>query len=125
MKLTNKKRAALCLAGCYLALSLSGCGTPTTPDTEGRTLTEARQALREAGMEEQDIRIVGEKGDPNRLFVCDHDPDGVAVTKPATLDVARECAVDSDGEDAKASKKSGKSASKKSASKSSAKKGRS
>lgn len=124
MKLMDKKRAALCLAGCYLALSLSGCGTPTTPDTEGRTLTEARQALREAGVKEQNIRVVGEKGNPNRLFVCDHDPDGVAVTKPATLDVATECPGDSD-EDAKASKKIAKGSSKKSASKSSGKKGRS
>lgn len=115
MRRINRRSVIVLAAGCYLALSLSACGVATTPDTEGQTLAGAREALREAGMKEQNIRIVGEKGDPNELVVCDHDPDGVAVTKPATLDVATECPVDSDDEEVKASKKIAKSSSKKSA----------
>lgn len=112
-----KGKVVLSAASFYLALSLSGCGTPTTPDTEGQSLADARAALREAGMEDRNIRVVGRGGDPQDLVVCDQDPDGVAVTRPTTLDVSTQCPADS--EDVKAKKKVAKSSKK-----SSGKKGR-
>lgn len=70
---------------------LFGCGGSTTPDTEGQTLAQAQQTLRDAGVPEGNITVTGEDGDPNALIVCDHDPDGVAPTEPLTLEVAQSC----------------------------------
>jgi uncharacterized alpha/beta hydrolase family protein len=67
---------------------LVGCGGSSTPDTEGQTLAQAQQTLRDAGVPEGNITVTGEDGDPNALIVCDHDPDGVAPTEPLTLEVA-------------------------------------
>ncbi|HEX2098621.1 MAG TPA: hypothetical protein VHF46_06155, partial [Rubrobacteraceae bacterium] len=55
--------------------------------SEGWTLA---QALHDAGVPEN-ISVRGENGDPNSLIVCDHDPDGVAPTRPVTLEVATSC----------------------------------
>ena len=78
-----------------LVLLLAGCGGSTTPDTEGQTLTQARQALRDAGVSQSNISVAGETGGgPNALLVCDHDPDGVAPTQPVTLEVATVCSGD-------------------------------
>ena len=87
------KRGVLWTVGAAFFLFLpAGCGGQTTPDTEGQTLTQARQALRDAGVPESNITVTGEAtGDPSSLVVCDHDPDGVAPTQPVTLDVATDC----------------------------------
>ncbi len=81
------------VAFCFI---LVGCGGSTTPDTEGQTLAQAQQTLRDAGVPEGNISVTGESGDPNALIVCDHDPDGVAPTKPLTLEVAQSCQQEDD-----------------------------
>ena len=83
-------------AVCFALFLLAGCGGPTTPDTEGQTLAQSRQALSDAGVAEENIRVVGEQGSPDNLFVCDQDPDGVAPTEPVTLEVATTCAEEDD-----------------------------
>ena len=75
---------------------LVGCGGSSTPDTEGQTLAQAQQTLRDAGVPEGNITVTGEDGDPNALIVCDHDPDGVAPTEPLTLQVAQNCQQEDD-----------------------------
>ena len=75
---------------------MTGCGGSTTPDTEGQTLAQAQQDLRDAGVPERNITVNGPQGDPNQLLVCDHDPDGVAPTQPVTLEVNTACADDAD-----------------------------
>lgn len=75
---------------------LVGCGSSSTPDTEGQTLAQAQQTLRDAGVPEGNITVTGESGDPNTLIVCDHDPDGVAPTEPLTLEVAQNCQQEDD-----------------------------
>lgn len=75
---------------------LAGCGGPTTPDTEGQTLTQSRQVLADSGVPEGNITVVGERGDPDELFVCDQDPDGVAPTEPVRLEVSTACAEEDD-----------------------------
>lgn len=80
----------------FALLVLTGCGGQTTPDTEGQTLAQAQQELRNAGVGESDITVTGETGDPNNLIVCDHDPDGVAPTQPVTLEVAQSCQQEDD-----------------------------
>jgi hypothetical protein len=57
---------------------------------EGQTIAQARQTLHDAGVSEN-ISVRGESGDPNSLIVCGHDPDGVAPTRPVTLEVATSC----------------------------------
>lgn len=75
---------------------LVGCGSSSTPDTEGQTLAQAQQTLRDAGVPEGNITVTGESGDSNTLIVCDHDPDGVAPTEPLTLEVAQNCQQEDD-----------------------------
>jgi hypothetical protein len=75
---------------------LAGCGGPATPDTEGQSLTQARQALADSGVPEENITVVGERGDPDDLVVCDQDPDGVDPAEPVTLEVATACEDDDD-----------------------------
>jgi hypothetical protein len=97
------------VAACIVfVLLLAGCGGSTTPDTEGQTLAQAQQTLRDAGVPESDITVTGESGDPNELIVCDHDPDGVAPNQPLTLEVAQNCPQDEDDDnDRKRKKRSG------------------
>lgn len=77
-------------------LVLVGCRGSGTPDTEGQTLAQAQQTLRDAGVPDGNITVTGENGDPNQLIVCDHDPDGVAPSQPVTLEVAQECQQEDD-----------------------------
>ena len=79
-------------------LVLVGCGGSTTPDTEGETLAQAQQTLRDAGVPDGNITVAGESGDPNELIVCDHDPDGVAPSRPVTLQVAQNCQQEDDSD---------------------------
>ncbi len=82
---------------CFALVLLAGCGGgPVTPDTEGQTLTQARQALTDSGVPEDNITVVGERGDPDGLFVCDQDPDGVSPTEPVNIEVATACAEEDD-----------------------------
>ena len=84
--------------GTVLVLSVcAGCGSGT-PDTEGQTLAQAHQVLREAGVPEGNITVTGENGDPTTLVVCEHDPDGVAPTELVTLEVASDCPQDDDSD---------------------------
>ncbi len=100
------KRGVLCTVGAVFVLFLlAGCGGSTTPDTEGQTLAQARQALRDAGVPDENITETGESGDPNSLIVCDQDPDGVSPDRPLTLEVASDCPDDDSGK--KKKKKSG------------------
>ena len=78
-------------------LALVGCGS-STPDTEGQTLAQAQQTLRDAGVPDENITVTGENGDPNQLVVCDHDPDGVAPSQPLTLEVAQNCPQEDDSD---------------------------
>lgn len=89
-------RVAGIVAVAAFGLVVTGCGGSTTPDTEGQTLSEARQTLRDAGVPESNITVNGPQGDPTQLIVCDHDPDGVAPTQPVTLEVDTTCANDAD-----------------------------
>lgn len=91
-----KHAVAVSGAVCLALFLLAGCGGPTTPDTEGQNLTEARRALADSGVPEGNIRVVGERGDPDELVVCDQDPDGVAPTEPVNLEVATACAEEDD-----------------------------
>lgn len=86
----------IAVVAAFALLVLTGCGGQTTPDTEGQTLAQAQQELRNAGVGESDITVTGETGDPNNLIVCDHDPDGVAPTQPVTLEVAQSCQQEDD-----------------------------
>ena len=87
-----------------VAFLLAGCSSGT-PDTEGQTLTQAQQTLRDAGVPAENINVTGETGDPDVLIVCDHDPDGVAPTRPLTLEVATDCPQDDDDSSSKRKKK--------------------
>ena len=79
-------------------LVLVGCGGASTPDTEGQTLAQAQQTLRDAGVPDGNITVTGESGDPNALIVCDHDPDGVAPSQPVSLQVAQNCQQEDDSD---------------------------
>jgi beta-lactam-binding protein with PASTA domain len=79
-------------------LLVVGCGGSGTPDTEGQTLAQAQQTLRDAGVPEGNITVTGESGDPNDLIVCDHDPDGVEPSQPLTLEVAQSCPQEDDSD---------------------------
>jgi|SRR5215210_7069914 len=87
-----------------VAFLLVGCSSGT-PDTEGQTLTQAQQTLRDPGVPAENINVTGETGDPDVLIVCDHDPDGVAPTRPLTLEVATDCPQDDDDSSSKRKKK--------------------
>ena len=91
-------RHAVAISGavCFALLVLAGCGGPTTPDTEGQSLTQARQALADAGVPARNITVTGQQGDPDDLVVCDQDPDGVAPTEPVNIEVATVCAEEDD-----------------------------
>ncbi len=91
-------RVAGVAAVAMLGLVLVGCGGSSTPDTEGQTLTQAQQILRDAGVPDDNITVTGENGDPNQLIVCDHDPDGVAPSQPLTLQVAQNCQQEDDSD---------------------------
>jgi beta-lactam-binding protein with PASTA domain len=108
------KRGVLWVVGAGFVISLAGCRGSTTPDTEGQTLAQARQTLRDAGVSENNISVTGQTtgDDPNTLIVCDHDPDGVAPTQPVTLEVAANCQeeaeeAEEDDSDKKRKKRSG------------------
>ncbi len=101
------KYGVLWAVSAWFVLLLAGCGGSTTPDTEGQTLAQARQTLRDAGVPENNISVTGETGDPNTLIVCDHDPDGVSPTKPVTLEVAKNCPDDNDSDKKRKKKPSG------------------
>ncbi len=88
-----------------LVLVLAGCGGSTTPDTEGQTLAQAQQALRDAGVPDGNISVTGESGDSNELVVCDHDPDGVDPSQPVTLEVAQNCQQEDDSDRKRKKKK--------------------
>jgi len=92
----------------FVLFLLTGCGGSKTPDTEGQTLAQAQQTLRDAGVSESNITVTGETGDPNSLVVCDHDPDGVAPSEPLTLEVAQNCPQEDDS-DKKRKKRPGSS----------------
>ncbi len=96
------KRGALRAMGVVVCTSvvllLAGCGGSTTPDTEGQTLAQAQQTLRDAGVSDGNITVAGESGDPNELVVCDHDPDGAAPSQPVTLQVAQNCQQEDDSD---------------------------
>ena len=106
-------RHAVAVSGavCFALFLLVGCGGPTTPDTEGQTLTRAARTLEDAGVPARNITVVPadgrgparnftdvgtSMGDPDNLVVCDHDPDGVAPTEPVNLEVATVCAEEDD-----------------------------
>lgn len=91
-----KYAVAVSSAVCFALFLLAGCGGPTTPDTEGQSLTQARQALADSGVPEGNITVVGERGDPDELVVCDQDPDGVAPTEPVNIEVATVCPEEDD-----------------------------
>ena len=65
------------------------------PDTEGRTLAQAQQALSDAGVPEENVtvnsKVTGGQSDPDSLAVGDQRPDGANVTEPVTLEVAESC----------------------------------
>ena len=81
-----------------IGLVLVGCGGSGTLDTEGQTLAQAQQTLRDAGVPDDNVTVTGENGDPNQLVVCDHDPDGVAPSQPVTLEVAQNCPQEDDSD---------------------------
>ena len=87
-----------------VAFLFAGCGSGT-PDTEGQTLTQAQQTLRDARVPAENVSVTGETGDPDVLIVCDHDPDGVAPTQQLTLEVAANCPQDDDDSSSKRKKK--------------------
>ena len=91
-------RVAGVAAVAMFVLVLVGCGGFNTPDTEGQTLAQAQQTLRDAGVPDGNITVTGENGDPNQLIVCDHDPDGVAPSQPLTLQVAQNCQQEDDSD---------------------------
>ncbi|MDP8952719.1 MAG: hypothetical protein M3N18_10880, partial [Actinomycetota bacterium] len=63
---------------------------------EGQTLTQARQALADSGVPQENIAVEGQRGDPDELYVCDQDPDGVAPTEPVNIEVATACPEEDD-----------------------------
>ena len=91
-----KHAVAVSGAVCFALFLLAGCGGPTTPDTEGQSLTQARQVLADSGVPQENITVVGGQGDPDELYVCDQDPDGVAPTEPVNLEVATTCVEEDD-----------------------------
>jgi beta-lactam-binding protein with PASTA domain len=97
------------VAGVVVAVAfgfvLVGCGGSSTPDTEGQTLAQAQQALRDAGVPDGNITVRGESGDPNDFVVCDQDPDGVAPSQPVTLEVAQDCPQEDDSDRKRKKKK--------------------
>jgi hypothetical protein len=92
----------------FVLFLLAGCGS-STPDTEGQTLTQARQTLRDAGVPEENITVTGETGNPDSLIVCNHSPAGAEPSEPVTLEVATNCpqAEEEDDDDRKRKKRSG------------------
>ena len=96
--------AGVAVIAAFVLFLLAGCGGSSTPDTEGQTLAQAQQSLRDAGVPDDNITVTGEQGDPNELVVCDHDPDGVDPSQPVTLEVAQSCQQEED-DDRKRKKK--------------------
>ncbi len=93
----------------FVLFLLAGCGGSNTPHTEGQTLTQARQTLRDAGVPEENITVIGETGNPDSLIVCNHSPAGAEPSEPVTLEVATNCpqAEEEDDDDRKRKKRSG------------------
>ena len=101
------KRSGMWVVGAMCVLLLLGGCQSNTPDTEGQTLAQARQTLRDAGVADNNITVTGQQeGDENQLIVCDHDPDGVAPSEPVTLEVAQDCP-DEDGKKKKKKRSGG------------------
>lgn len=96
--------AGVAVIAAFVFFLLAGCGGSSTPDTEGQTLAQAQQTLRDAGVPDGNVTVTGENGDPNELVVCDHDPDGVAPSQPVTLEIAQSCQQEED-DDRKRKKK--------------------
>lgn len=84
---------AVSSATCLAPFLSTGCGGPTKPDTEDRSLARSRQDLEDSGVPEGNITVVGK---PDELFVREQDPDGVALTEPVGLEVANTCAREDD-----------------------------
>lgn len=104
MRIDAVRVAGVLVVALLALLLLAGCGGATTPDTEGQTLAQAQQSLRDAGVSDSNITVNGPQGDPNNVYVCDHDPDGVEPSRPVTLEVAQDCP-DDDGDRKKKKKK--------------------
>lgn len=92
------KALAGLVAGVAFALLLSGCGGP---DTQGKTLAEARQTLEDAGVPEENITLSGadETDDPGSLTVCDQEPDAAEPDDTVVLQVATSCPNQADDDD--------------------------
>ncbi len=103
------KRGAVWTVGAVFVLFLlAGCGASNTPDTEGQTLAQAQQTLRDAGVPNENITVTGEQGDPNEVIVCDHAPDSASPSEPVTLEVAQDCPQEEEEDrDKKKKKRSG------------------
>ncbi len=106
-----KRSLALVVGTVFVLFLLAGCSS-TTPNTEGQTLAQAQQDLSDAGVQEDDITVTGESGDPNSLYVCNQTPDGVDPSTPVTLEVAANCPAgageeEEDDDDRKRKKRSG------------------
>ena len=114
------KRGMLPTVGAvFFVFLLAGCGASSSgeraPDTEGRTLAQAQQALSDAGVPEENVtvnsKVTGGQSDQDSLTVCDQRPDGATVTQPLTLDVAENCsdaaAEEEDDDDRKRKRSSG------------------
>ena len=94
-----KRGILLTVGAVFFVFLLAGCGASSSgeraPDTEGRTLAQAQQALSDAGVPEENVtvnrNVPGGQSDPDSLTVCDQRPDGATVTQPVTLDVAENC----------------------------------
>lgn len=96
------------LAIMVAGLTLAACGTPTTPDTTGASLVQARQTLEDAKV--SSITVTGDDADaPSSVFVCTQTQNGDKATSSVTLDVAPTCenagAVEEDDFDTKKKKK--------------------
>ena len=94
------------VGGGFVLFLLAGCGGSTTPDTEGQTLSQAFQTLREAGVPEGNVSVTGDTGDTDDLTVCGQEPDGADPAQPVTLEVATNCPDEDDDRDKKRKKRS-------------------
>ncbi len=94
-----KRGMLLTVGAVFFVFLLAGCGASSSgeraPDTQGRTLAQAQQALSDAGVPEENVTVnssvTGGQSDPDSLTVCDQRPDGATVTQPVTLEVAESC----------------------------------
>ena len=97
MKLGIVRTMGVCMLGVTFAVLLAGCGGP---DTEDQTLSEARQTLEDAGVQEGNITVKGPEArsaDPDELYVCDQEPDSANPEDSVLLEVATTCPNEDDG----------------------------